>query len=67
MTDPATSNSAGLQLRHNNCANGLALDGGVKSLDRKNIQKHRLLRQMRTFSFSGVIFLQNGTTCSAVQ
>ena len=67
ITNPASISSAGLQLRHNNCANGLALDGGVKSLDRKNLQQHRLLRQMRTFSFAGVVFLQNGATCSAVQ
>ena len=67
ISNPSSTNSSGLQLRHNNCANGLALDGGVKSLDHSNLQKHRLLRQMRTMSFSGLVFLQNGATCKAAQ
>ena len=66
MTDPVSSNSAALQIRHSGNANGLALDGAVKTLNRKNLQKHRVLRQMRTFSFSGKIFLQNGSYCSAL-
>ena len=66
MTSPTTSNSAGLQLRHSGFANSIALDGGVKTLNRKNLQQHRVLRQMRTFSFSGSIFLQGGAYCSAL-
>ena len=66
MTDPVSSNSAGLQLRHNGSANSLALDGSVRNLNRRNLQKHRVLRQMRTFSFSGKIFLQDGSYCGAL-
>ena len=66
MTDPVSSNSAGLQIRHSGYANSLALDGGVKNLNRTNLQKHRVLRQMRTFSFSGKIFLQDGSYCGAL-
>jgi len=54
-----TSDHAGLHARHSGYSNSLALDGAVKHLNRSNMSQYRLLKDMRTVSFTGA-FQQNG-------